>query len=448
MSEQTSARATGNSITLTKWEGSTVGSVAANSTTTHVINTVIPANKIVVVSLNKSANYGNVTISLSNAGGIVTSSSGGWYVDTRMTYFKTTSSSYTQYTVSVVSAATTSISYTVNVAVVNLTSPFVPADRLGYSEYASQTYLISNSPELLNSNYYKGEWGYYLQRGKVNSRCSIYWEHYNNWAIAMKFGVLLWNKGNIPVVVTLASRSVKSASGSGSIENASTGVWLDQLNNVKQSDQSDLPVNGSVTIPAYSASNPSASALWVAMSSVPSGFFNGTLALDLKTTAGAIYTGSNLYCDTYIITPNYEHQIIPNVATMSLATPVDDPPLRGSGTGASLYASISETITITSANPYNVLITGFDPPMLQTGEKISLTTYKQDGTAITRDNGLNYGVRYCYVFSGFSSTGTIKAKIKTNIRTNPSIPVDPYAGIYVAGNITSKGNFSKLITFF
>lgn len=37
--------ATGSAIALSKWEGSVSGSVSAHSTTSHVINTQIPAKK-------------------------------------------------------------------------------------------------------------------------------------------------------------------------------------------------------------------------------------------------------------------------------------------------------------------------------------------------------------------------------------------------------------------
>lgn len=361
-----------------------------------------------------------------------------------MIYFKTTSISNTQYTADVICSGSASSSYTINVAVVNLIEPFVPTDYLGYASYADSTYLISSSPEMLNTNQHKGEYGYYLQRGKLKARATMYWEHYNQFNISMSFGVLLWNKGTTPIIVSLNARSVKTLSGSSSMEQASTGVWVDRFNNVKQSDQSELPTNGSVTIPAYSSSNPSASTLWVAMSSVPTGFFNGVLALELKNTDGSLYTGSNLYCDTYIITPNYEYQIKPAIARLSLAQTSDT--LRGSGTGACLYATITDTITITSSNPYNFLITGNDTPNLQSGEKMSLTTYNKDGSTVILQHNMNYGVKYVFKFSKFSSSGIIKAKIKCNRLTNYNNAASQTAGLYVAGFIYSQQVFGKLIT--
>ena len=441
----------GNSITLTKWEGSVSGSVAPNSTTTHLITNQIPAGKIAVISVvNPSSPPGeaiNLTL-LDSYGSEVFPRSGRWYSASRMGFFKITTPG--QYTVSVSSTKASTWSYTLRVAVVNSIPSFQPTDFGGYTSTAESTYIISNAPEMLGENSHKGEWGYYLQRSTLNSRGTVYWEHWNQFSSAMTFGVLLWNKDSVPVTVSLYSRCMRAvAEQTGNTMKATcSDVWTDRFNVVKEADDSELQAGNPVTIPAYNPNNSQASTLWVTRYSVPTGLFNGILSLTLTKSDGSLYMGSKLFCDTYIMTPSYEHQIKPAITRLHLAAdPSASEPLRGCGTGAQMYANINTPIAITPDNPYNFLITGDAVPLIQNGENMALTTYEKDGSKQICQYGKNYGVKYFFTFSGgMNSARNIKISVRVGKYTNPNTLANNSV-IYLAGYLATSTNtlFSKQI---
>lgn len=448
--------AEGNPITLTNMQGSTTGSVSKGSFTTHQINTDIPANKVVVVSFSGQTTENSCSFDLINQTTRASVTRESHYVGpwSRMTYFITSDSTNKRYYVRVNGGS--SLSYTINVYVVDKTT-FSKMDSTIYTSSSSNDYIISNAPEVLNSNNHKGEWGYYLQRSKINGNANIFWEHVNGFTNSMKFGVLLWNKESYPITVTLNRRSAKSVKSSGNTtQSAVCGVWADWFNVVKQQDElNDNFETTPITIPAYDPANPSASAKWIFMKTVESyypqsttyGLFNGVMSISLKKSDGSKYTGTNLYCDTYIMTPGYEDQVIPAIANMNRASTTDQ--LRGSGSGPVLHATISGTTTITSSTPYRLLLGGYSAPYIQSGELIPITDYTKTGSATTLPNCYNFGVVYKITVSNFSSSGTIKGKIKCNPLSNPNAAIKPGAAVYVTGfrqTPTSQPIFQTMVT--
>ena len=454
---------TAESINLTLWEGSTSSShkVESGSEAKHIINKSIPAGKIVVVSVipktTGSTVPDKIRVYLYKGSTPIDGVSGG-FAESKMTYFKTTASG--TYSAVVKNTTNDPFEYNLRVAVVNCIPRFIPADSAGIAETATDTYMFSNVPEAVSTTANTGDSGRYLARGKLRGRARLYFEHMNWLSTAMHFGVLLWNKDpSNDIYVTLDNRSFRAAPAGdmNSVETAMTMVWQDCFNAVKNSDLSDLPRNQTLVIPKYSASNPSASAKWVYLSQVPApsgsastrGIFNGVLSVQLKKADGSLYTGSSLFCDTYLMSVGKKSQVASNVAQ---AQPVPAPRnqysttlQRGSGSGCVLAALMTNTIEITRENPYNFLITGYDPPLLQTGESMTLTNYTSSGTVDDTDRGVNYGVEYRFVFSNLSCNGQINARIKCNTKTNPSAVTNIWTGLYVAGYVLGKQPFRKLI---
>ncbi len=446
------SNAVGGTITLNNEGFGSVMGVATGGYTSHQITTLIPANKIVVLTFVDTT-QGNVDDSsvqldlVTSNGAAVKPNSNVWHPTTRMRYFRTTGASQ-QYTVRVTS--TSYLAYTVGVTVVNA-STFVPCDTSFYADsFAVSTYLISNYPEVINSSSACWSIGNMvsLVRGKLRGRCRVNWEHYNQMDRDMKLGVLLWNKGSTPITVELASRSVKS----GYTNPACLDIWVDCFNVVKQSDDSELRFGQICTIPAYSTSNPSASALWVALSTVSSsvpgpGFFNGQVTMVLKNSDGSLYEPSgdgNVFCDVYIMDTNAAASVKSNVANNTMYNESEENTLRGSGAGAGLYARLG-TVSVTPNTPYSLLIAGADVPLVQSGELVSLTTYKKDGSDnMTLENGFNYGIAYRFDISSFTSTQKVKGTVRFNSKVNPNI-IGNYPGIYVVGYIQGSSVFKTLI---
>ena len=428
----------GNPITLSSQEGSAAGDVNINvsKTTRHYISSNIPGGKMVVVSLS-GVNDGNVfTAKLYNSetGQEVSSYSGGWYGLTKMKYYKTSSLNASYY-VSVSSQV--SGTYNVNVAVLNTAS----FSKLDTKENASsnRTYCISNSPENLNSNYYKGEYGYYLQRSVIQGNANIYYEHSNTIGYTMKFGVLLYNTNSSSVTVTINRRSYATRAQSAT---AMMDVWTDWFNKTIKPDQSG--VTSSVTIPPNEGR-------WICLhdvengSNMPWGLFNGVIDVSIP-------TGSSLYCDTYFITQGTSTNgltYVENTRRIAAITKqaVCKDNLRGSGEGAILKSDIPGVTSIFPNDPFKLAITGFDPPALNAGERIPIYDYLGNKT---QDNCCNYSVVYKLNFNSFSSTGIIKGQVKYSPKINPNYLASDNGGIYVivqkkVGN-TSYPPYKVLLT--
>lgn len=445
-------------VTLNNGRGSTTGTINKNQVHTIYEINGVPADKIVVASLEFDDDVvtdcdGNPMAGIKlEYSGSISGGSGGWYRNSGMLYLKTSGSTNISVDVKIddpSAVLTDGQNYTFNVAVVNAMEPFTPCDNDGRSQYADSTYIISNAPEYIGEASQKGEWGCYLQRSLINARPTIYWEHYNDFNYAVTFGVLLWNKDSVPVTVSLHARCMETEGNGVNRETAMTKVWKDRFNVVKTSDNSELPTSGSVTIPAYDSDHPEQSALWVTKYSVPAGpdkLFNGVLCLKLDYANGTSYNGSKVFCDTYVMTPGYENSIKPALKNLHLASCTSTEALRGGGDGCRLDCYVNETITITPTSSYNFLLTGKDIPTLQQNEKISITAYEKDVACSPMDNCFNYGVRYCISFQGFSSSQTIKGKILHSKYTNNSALLHKsYSGIYVAGFIQGMAPFGKLV---
>lgn len=433
-------------------------SISSGNVVTHVINTPIDANKIVVIYLTPRSGGSlpsshTCTLTLANnAGGTnPTASNGGWYNPSKMTYYKTSDSSKKTYTISLNVNTTLSTGYIVNVQVVNAVSTpaFAKADTSGLTS-SNRTYCISNSPEgLTTSISCRGENGYYLQRSRVQGNTNIVWEHSNLQAKNMVFGVLLWNKEtSSSITVTLNRRGYRSRVTS-TAEETMCGPWVDWLNGTKMSTSYTQDLETSVTIPANTAK-------WIHLNDVPynsgasgdiaSNIFDGVM--DIRTT----YTGTNLYCDTYLITPGTANIdfTLNNVSSAQRASAVagkDD--IRGSGAGAILATPIGNRISVSQA-PAKFIFTGYDAPMLNSGEGITLTDY-YNGTSSSETRPVyktaNYGVVYYCTFNFSSSiSGTIKGKIKADPKVGPNLLKDQYAGIYaIAKKSGSSSVYKKLI---
>lgn len=445
--QEAQVKAVGNSIALSQGFGSAAGTVS-NGYTEHTITTQIPADRLVVLTLvsvssgDPSAAY----LRLVTSSGTVLVGSNQWHPTTRMNYFRTTASG--QYKVRVYS--TPYMQYTVGVSVVNAAT-FVPCDTSFYADsFAVSTYLMSNYPENIDTSLACWSAGnkVSLVRGKLRGRCRVNWEHYNKLNADKKLGVLLWNRGTTSITVELVSRSAKT----GYTNPACLDIWTDCFNAVKQSDESELQAGQTRTIPAYNASNPSASALWVALSSVPysvpgPGFFNGQVTMVLKNSDGSLYEPSgdgNVFCDVYIMDTSAAASVKSNIAANTMYAKGAENALRGSGKGAGLYARLG-TVSVSPSAPYSLLIAGADTPQVQSGEKVSLTTYTETGAVCkTLDNCDNFGIVYRFDITKFTSTQQIKGTVKFNPMTNPN-HIDIYPGIYVVGYIEGSSVFKTLI---
>lgn len=396
--------------------------------TVHIeLETPVEAGKVVLVSLDgeylpKENEY---TIRLVDDNNQRVKMYGGWYQKNRMSYF-VTSGETRKYYIEVLPDRQI-IEYVVKVKIDDSLPAMNKLDSKG-NPTSLMTYLISNSPEMLQlEKKCLGENGIYLVRGMLQGNANIYWEHCNQIGYALKFGVLMWNKGPRPLSVKLNSSSAISWTERNEMENAMCGVWHDWFDN--KLNDNELHVENTIGLPAYDVANPSASARWVFMNTVPPNepvkdTFNGLLNVSIQNSDGSDYTGNQLFCDVYAVTPGKETQVLNNVATNDIAATSDK--LRGSGVGAMVTTTLPNR-EITTDSPYRFVITGFDPPVFQKGENIETTYFDQKGIAYRLPTCYGYSVVYRFKLGGFKSDKPIKA----GFRMHPNSNVDIWAGAYV-----------------
>lgn len=401
---------------------------------------LVPSGQVILVSIEGSAlpEKNNFSIHMYDDQGAPVTTYGGWYQTNRMTYFVTSGKTRKYHLV--VSPDRKIAGYIIRIKTDRVVSPFVTLDSKG-NRTNLLTYMISNSPEEIKPGELSmGEQGYYLVRSQLQGNANIYWEHCNDKGYAIKYGVLFWNKDQKPLKVVLNSSSAKSWTECNGMEGAMCGVWQDWFLNRKNSNE--LNINGEVELPAYDTQNPSASAKWVFMNTVPpnepvKSTFNGLLNVSITTDDGKIYSGDRLFCDMYVLSPGKEEVVLANVANNDIAP--TDCTLRGSGVGAMLENTLPE-IKISRDKPYRFLITGFDPPLYQKGENIVTTYFDKNGKDLHLPSCYGYSVVYRFKCPGFRS----KERIKAGIRMHPNSYVDPWAGAYVIGRRKRDGIvFSK-----
>lgn len=447
-------------ITLTRWRyvGTMLPAPGVGNYVNFKIKNTIPSGKILVASITPDPSMkdkwpvefklrGNTTGKYGETEG---SASGNC-----MTYFKTIAED--TYTLIMKQNNKDLNRYGLIIEVVDAMEPFQPCDAgVHYSEGSpgeriqDLTYMISNNPEHLNSSVAcRADIDKkFLCRGEIRGRARVYYEHLNEYGKEMKFGVLLWNSSGTDVYVTLQSRSFESGS-QGSTQrpnfmDAVVDVWdnvfAGTLNDGEEEDESGTGY-GTFKVAAGSSR-------WIALSRVPKGnkensmLFNGVVTMTLRTgdkESSALFTGEGVYCDTYIMNLETDKSFVQNhVREMTLVQGVGEDQIRGSGTGAVLYANVTKQISISDSEPFRFLITGKQVPEIQTGEEIAISTLTGDtDEPVKMKNCQNYAVLYRITFSrGFSLNNTtrkLKAKVVYNRRTNPAATEYPDSGIHIAG---------------
>lgn len=327
-----------------------------------------------------------------------------------------------------------------------------------YNEFMKNNNLEVIRPLSVTDTTQLGEYGYYLSRSRINGNANIYWEHVSYFGNDMFFGILLENKSNESLKITLHRRSFDSTDESG--KDSLNNVWLDFFEAVKMQDMSDLSPNSVLTIPPNEAR-------WISLYSVSSFYesniFNGQLGITIQNNSGTVYTGNDLYCYSFIMTDwtNPEgltmYQTVKNNIGTSVFTRASGAPNSntlslshtGSGNGARLLKTFDEVIDITN-NRFSFVLTGLMAPYFNNGELIPLyhAGPTSDGSypnGYTIENGSNYGIIYKLSFAGFNTTQSgkqIKLKIKFNplVNTHAAVPnTDSGAYVTLCGSNPSYG---------
>lgn len=396
--------------------------------TVHIeLDTPVEAGKVVLVSLDGEylSKENAYTIRLVDDKNQQTKMYGGWYQKNRMSYFLT-SGDTRKYYIDILPDQQV-VEYVVKVKIDDCLPEMTKLDAQG-NPTGLLTYLISNSPEELKPGKNSlGENGFYLVRSKLQGNANVYWEHCNDIGYALKFGILMWNKDSVPIRVKLNSSSAISWTETNGMKGAMCGVWHDWFDN--KLNDNELNVGNVIDLPAYNAADPAGSARWVFMSTVPANepvksTFNGLLNVSLQNADGSLYSGSQLFCDAYALTPGKEVLVLGKVATNDIAPTPNT--LRGSGVGAMVTATLPNR-QITTNLPYRFVITGFDPPIFQKGENIETTYFDRKGQVYRLPTCFGYSVVYRFKCSGFKSDKTIKA----GFRMHPNSTVDIWSGAYV-----------------
>lgn len=308
------------------------------------------------------------------------------------------------------------------------------------------TYLIFNAPEHLLSDNQLGDNYRYISKMPVNGNANIYWEHLNKYAVTKKYGILLFNPTAEEIEVTINKKSAYYESDLVPFTSVPLKIWKDYKNGAIISDSLTgiTSTNNTLTI------QPKCSE-WIYLEDIPSKnvtngtLFNGIINLSVHegkeldcyafifsddTARAQIESDFNLY-GNYGNSGNYTNYIRADEGYQMISGTTDAPML------------VSQDIDLSGREDYRLLLTGYDAPYINAGERAGLyyDGAPIGGTQMLGDNGLNFSVIYKLNIKNFADG---KMVLEYNKYTNAGYLEHDWNGIYVAA-FDGTEIYSKLL---
>ena len=418
---------------------------------------------------------------------------GGWYAYSLMSYFKI--AKYASYALKVKTKnyVASKVKFTFYVYVVDSVNGFTKCAAISgtdiVAENTNNNFVISASPERLAntgvgelkdvSQYQKGDLGFYLMKAKINGHANIYWEHFINQIEMvdeekvhnMKYGVLIHNQEDETIFVEIHRRSYWATSEQKPEGTAMIRVWRDYFGNVIKKD--DTPISNSNNVVEI----PKGETKWISLYKIPNenddyvifnGVVNGAITTGKAYSEGGIlYEGDNVYCYTYFMSENgssiveknfinktEQHRAYYEIAEATGFTPLINKFYNhdsGSGEGAILSHTFNDEINVEEGR-YAFLLTGYDAPYFNTGERMELhhagKSYEASSFDVVAEYDVycsrNYGVIYKFIFAtgvvNGDRTGNVKITFKYNPKTNPIAAVEGNGGaVFFVATSSSAG---------
>jgi len=406
----------------------------------------IPANKIVVVSLaptiltDKTGDMYRKGMSLKDSNNVSINPSESQYEKTVMTYYKIVKTD----TYSILISNNTSVtkSYTLNVYTTDYiidSKAFIKRDSLNLNSGSLNNYLIFNAPEHLESQNQLGDKKRYISKMPINGNANIYWEHLNLFKKTMTYGILLHNITSTNITVTINKKSAYSKADENVIINnfyAPLEIWNDYNYNIIKNDLTTITnLNKTISIGANSSS-------WIFLKNIPTsinGLFNGVINLTIN--------GNNtLMCYSFLMENKNQIEYDFNINGLSgghqnylsyIRAEGGEGHLSGTTNGPVLSSNLG-TIDLSNMKKYSVIITGYDVPIINSGESMPLY---YDGI-VTKKISPNYAVIYKFNINSIVGNNNAKAVFEFNQCINPNFLDDPDSGIYVTYCIYQSGNIN------
>ena len=209
------------------------------------IDKEIPAGKILIVSFVPDNNqYASAVIDVMNLYThnyeYVGIPQGGWYDNSRMSYFKIRNTD--MYNIEIKRIVENPISGTLRIYVADYITEqeeFEHFDSLEQKKETPDSYVVFNAPEHLHSENQLGDNYRYTGKIPVSGNANIYWEHFNEYKKDMRYGVLLHNPANRTVTVTINKKSAYYQ-GMNTAEQVLLNIWNDYSQNKITADETGI----------------------------------------------------------------------------------------------------------------------------------------------------------------------------------------------------------------
>lgn len=324
-------------------------------------------------------------------------------------------------------------------------------DSLGMNKVAESdendgtrhTYLIFNAPEHLNQAEQLGDNYKYISKMPINGNANIYWEHLNKYTEKKKYGILLRNPSDDTVNVTINKKSAYYEDNIVSFNDIPLKIWGDYNDGTITKDQTGITQSNRVlTIPSKASE-------WIYLDDIasptdPHGIlFNGIINLSVQ-------NGKQLDCYAFMFSNTAGEQISKDFNLYNHSKEDNSGRYVRANDGYEMLSGTTDApilssgeIDLADRKSYRLLLTGYDAPFMNAGER---TRLYYDGAPVSGnqhfgENAVNYSVIYKLNVKNFAGGKMI---LEYNKYTNAGYWENDWNGIYVAA-VVKDGDVEKAL---
>lgn len=287
-------------------------------------------------------------------------------------------------------------------------------------------YLIFNAPEALNSIDHLADSLRYIGKMPVNGNANIYWEHFNEYIREMYYGVLLYNPTKKPVSFTI-NRKASYASDEEQDYRAMRLIWNEYFYKRVMPDKTDITSsNNTFTLMPGDSK-------WISLKSVTGVYnqniviFNGIINLNVE-------LGKTLDCYAFMMNPGTASSVKWDFDNGHCENYSKAAGGEGGLTGTTNAPIVVKELDFADKTEdiYTLLLTGMDMPEINSGEALALHYNKR----AVMNNAQNYSTIYRLDISNFEGERIV---FEYNPYAAPDFIPNTYSAIYVGCEIQQYG---------
>ena len=284
--------------------------------------------------------------------------------------------------------------------------------------------------------------GKYIAKMPVSGNANIYWEHLNYYDSPKLYGLLLYNSNDAPVSVTINKKSGSYYDEDNNVYLPTLVVWEHYKDALIMPDWTGISKeNNELTIEPNSSK-------WIYLDEIPgvtskyiNTLFNGIINL-------SVHNNMTLECYAFMVTRGEQYANLEMDVNINNYYPKSQNEVPGiinyeqadmggqlSGTTDAPYL-VSGDIDLEGRGSYRLLLTGYDAPLINEGEKSGLKYNGEDVTVHNYgENCTNFSVIYKLNIKNFSGGKMI---LEYSPYTNPNYYIDKENGVYVAAYVKNS----------